>query len=167
VRGTIKDPNSAVIPGAAVTLTNVDTNISPQTATNGEGFYRFDAVDSGTYKISVTAPGFGTVERTGIAVAANQTAAVDIDLKVGGVESSVSVVEARGVMLQTETPVRGGNIAELQITQLPIAGRNPVALALTRSRFVSEAEQRQLRRRRACDPVSTEDFVLIYELANL
>src|SRR6185369_7156906 len=61
----------------------------------------------------------------------NQTAVVDVQMAVGGVESAISVVETPGAILQTEAPVRGGNISELQITELPISSRNPVSLALT------------------------------------
>jgi len=131
VTGTLKDPNGGVIPAASITLTNVDTNVSRTTTTNGEGFYRFDAVDLGTYKMAFTAGGFSNLERTDVRVTANQTAVVDVDLKVGGVEASVSVVEEPGVLLQTEAPVRGGNISETQITQLPLAARNPALFALT------------------------------------
>src|SRR5262245_50710146 len=92
VTGTIKDPNSAVIPGAAVTLTNTQTNVTRQTMTNAEGVYRFDAVDLGTYRINVEAPGFGSIQRTDVYVSANQTAVVDVDLKVSGVETAVSVI---------------------------------------------------------------------------
>ncbi len=131
VTGTVRDPNGGVIPNATVTLTNVATNVSRTTMTTGEGVYRFDAVDLGTYKLSFTAQGFGNIERTDINVVANQAAVVDVDLRVGGVEASISVVEAPGGILQIESPVRGGNLSEVQITELPISSRNPVSLALT------------------------------------
>jgi hypothetical protein len=131
VTGTVKDPNGAVIPGATVSLTNVATNVSRETMTTDEGIYRFDAVDLGTYNLSFTAAGFGKIDRTDLNVLANQTAVVDVDLRVGGVEASISVVEQPGAILQVEESVRGGNISELQISELPFSGRNPVALALT------------------------------------
>jgi len=131
IAGTVKDPNGAVIPGATVTATNVETSVSRETKTNGEGYYRFDALDLGSYKITISAPGFGNLERTDVTVSANQSAVVDADMRLGGVEASISVVEERGTVLQTEAPVRGGNISEIQVKELPVAGRNPVALALT------------------------------------
>src|ERR1043166_4189120 len=66
VQGTIKDPNGGVIPGSSVTLTNTERNVSRDTVTNAEGYYAFDAVDPGTYKVSFSAPGFGRLERTDI-----------------------------------------------------------------------------------------------------
>src|SRR5262249_46467522 len=109
----------------------IDTNVSRETMTSEEGFYRFDAVDLGTYKITFSAEGFSTLENTDISVSANQTAVVDAELKVGAIDISVSVVEHIGVVLQVEAPVRGGNLTQTQIIELPVSSRNPVSLALT------------------------------------
>lgn len=68
--------------------------------------------------------------KTGITVNANQTSTVDTDLQLGSQELTVDVVAESGSQLQTEAPVRGGNVSTKQITQLPFAD-NPVSLALT------------------------------------
>lgn len=131
VSGIVKDQTGAVIPGAEVTLTNIDTTVARAATTNDEGFYRFDAVDLGNYSVRITAPNFGTATKTGIVVNANQTSAIDVDLAPGTQEVVVEVTADAGGQLQTEAPVRGGNISPRQITELPIGGLNPVALALT------------------------------------
>jgi len=130
VSGVIKDQTGAVISGSTVTLTNTDTTVERTATTNDEGFYRFDAVDLGNYSVRVAAPNFGTATKTGIVVNANQTSAVDADLVPGGQEVVVEVTADAGGQLQTEAPVRGGNISPRQITELPVAG-NPTSLALT------------------------------------
>jgi len=130
VSGVVKDPNGAVVPGAEVTLTSATTTVERSTVTNDEGFYRFDAVDLGTYSVRIAAPSFGAVTKNGIVVNANQTSAVDAELAIGTQEVTVEVTSESGAQLQTETPVRGGNISPKQITELPVAA-NPVALALT------------------------------------
>ena len=130
VSGNVKDPNGAVIPGAEVILTNTETTVARSVTTNEEGFYRFDAVDLGTYSVTVSAANFGKITKSGIIVSANQTSAVDVELTPGGQEVIVEVTDTAGAQLQTEAPVRGGNISPRQITQLPVAG-NPTALALT------------------------------------
>ncbi|MFN2510508.1 MAG: carboxypeptidase regulatory-like domain-containing protein [Pyrinomonadaceae bacterium] len=99
--------------------------------TTDDGIYRFDAVDLGPYSLSITASGFGELTKTGIIVNANQTSTVDAQLEPGGQQVTVDVVSEAGAALQTEAPVRGGNISTTQVTELPFAGRNPVALALT------------------------------------
>ena len=131
VSGVVKDQTGAVIPGATVTLTNTDTTVERNVTTNDEGFYRFDAVDLGNYSVRIAATNFGTATKTGIIVNANQTSAVDADLIPGAQEVIVEVTGDSGGQLQTEAPVRGGNISPRQITELPIGGLNPVALALT------------------------------------
>lgn len=130
VSGVVKDPNGAVVPGAEVTLTNTETTVSRSSVTNDEGFYRFDAVDLGTYSVRISAPSFSTTVKSGVTVAANQTAAVDADLQVGSQQAVVEIVGTASEPLQTESPVRGGNISTRQITDLPV-GSNPTSLALT------------------------------------
>lgn len=131
VSGNIKDPNGAIIPGATVTLINTLTTVERSVVTNDEGFYRFDAVDLGTYSVKIAANSFGTVTKSGIVVNANQTSTVDADLTLGSQETTVDIVADNGAQLQTEAPVRGGSISTRQITELPIQTRNPVSLAMT------------------------------------
>lgn len=131
VSGIATDPTGAVISGASVKLANVETNVQRTTTTNDEGFYRFDAVDLGTYNVIIEATGFGRSTQTNVIVNAAQTSNVDVQLALSGQETTIDVTADTGAQLQTEAPVRGGNISPRQITELPIAGRNPVALALT------------------------------------
>jgi hypothetical protein len=131
VSGTVTDPTGAVISGANVTLTNTATTVSRSTVTNNEGIYRFDAVDLGDYTIKFTATGFGEVLKSNVFVSANQIAAVDTQLQPGATALSVDVTAESGALLQTEAPVRGGNIDSTRITELPVATRNPAMLALT------------------------------------
>ena len=131
VTGTVTDPNGAVIAGAEVTLTSGATKLSRTTTTNSEGFYRFEAVDPGPYSLKVTATGFGEVVHTGIEVRANQASDVAAQMAPAGQVETVNVAADAGQLLQVEAPVRGGNIDKIRITELPIANRNPVGLALT------------------------------------
>ncbi len=131
VSGIITDPNGAVIPGATVILTNLETTVTRTTTTNDEGAYRFDAVDLGNYSVQVSATSFGAATKTGIEVRANQIADGSTSLAPAGQTIVVDVTTDAAALLQTETPVRGGNIDERKITELPFAGRNPVSLALT------------------------------------
>ena len=58
VRGTVSDPQGAILSGAAVTLTNTDTSLTKTTATNEQGSYDFDAIPRGHYKVEVQQKGF-------------------------------------------------------------------------------------------------------------
>lgn len=131
VSGIVADTSAAVISGATITLTNTETTLSRTAVTNDAGFYRFDAVDLGNYSVNISASGFGALTKTNIIVNANQTSGVDAQLEPGTQQVTVDVVSEAGAALQTEAPVRGGNISATQITQLPIVTRNPVGFALT------------------------------------
>src|ERR1043165_6798120 len=131
VSGTLTDPNGAVIAGATVTLTSIQTTVARTTTTNNEGLFRFDAVDPGAYSIKFDASGFGDVTKTNVPVSAGQVADVSTALSPGGQQVVVDVTADAGALLQTEAPVRGGTIENKQVTELPFIGRNPVVLALT------------------------------------
>ncbi|MFN2500095.1 MAG: TonB-dependent receptor domain-containing protein [Pyrinomonadaceae bacterium] len=130
VSGTITDSNGALVAGATVTLLNTETTIARTTQASDSGFYRFDAVDLGTYSVAVTASGFGSVTKTGVVVSANQASTVDAQLAPGSQAITIDVVSEAGALLQTESPVRGGNISGVEVTRAS-AGTNPVAFALT------------------------------------
>ncbi|HEY9282561.1 MAG TPA: carboxypeptidase regulatory-like domain-containing protein [Pyrinomonadaceae bacterium] len=131
VSGLVTDPNGAAVSGAAVKLTNTQTTVTRDTTTNDEGFYRFDAVDLGNHTVTITAPGFGELVKTNVLVNASQTSTVDAQLAIGTQGVTVDVTAEAGAVLQTEAPVRGGNISTRQVTELPVASRNPNLLALT------------------------------------
>ncbi len=67
VSGVVTDTAGAVVPGASVTLTSDATNQARTTVSNEEGFYRFDAVELGTYAVQITATNFGPVTKNGVA----------------------------------------------------------------------------------------------------
>lgn len=131
VSGIVTDPQGAAVAGATVTLLNTQTNLSRTTTSNGEGFYRFDAVDLGNHTVTINAPGFGEVVKTNVTVNGGQTSTVDAQLAVGQQQVTIDVTAEAGAIIQTEAPVRGGSITTQQVTELPIASRNPALLALT------------------------------------
>lgn len=128
VSGLVTDPT-----GAAVVNSNVELKGQTvrSTQTNDAGVYRFDAVDPGSYVINVRMQGFQSSSKGGIIVAAGQIASVDFQLTLGDTSQTVEVSATAEALLQVEAPVRGGNLTSEQTTQLPVAGRNPVSLALT------------------------------------
>lgn len=130
VAGIVTDQSAAVIGGARVELKSLSTGVIRNTTTNESGVYRFDAVDLGNYQVSVTAAGFQQLSTQTFDVVANQIRTIDAKLDVGE-QKNVIQVTAETVQLQVEAPVRGANIDTTNITQLPYALRNGVALALT------------------------------------
>jgi len=128
--GVITDPTGAAVVTATVTITHLDTNVKRQTTTNDAGVYRFDAVDLGTYSLSVQKTGFRTHDTTGVAIQAAHTTDIDVRLEVGAT-SEVVRVEASSfeVELQTSDQVRGANFSENTVNSLPITGLDSLTLA--------------------------------------
>ncbi|HEX4602462.1 MAG TPA: carboxypeptidase regulatory-like domain-containing protein [Candidatus Angelobacter sp.] len=129
--GIITDTTNAVVVNADVKLTEIATGVSRQTNTNAAGLYRFDAVDLGTYTISVQAKGFASQSEKGIEVQAARTLNLDITLKVGSSAETVTVEANAGqIQLDTSEQTRGGHFETQTIADLPITGRDSLTLAL-------------------------------------
>jgi hypothetical protein len=130
VTGTITDPSGAAIPGATVTLTNVNTNSSQQTTSNAEGTYHFAFVPPGAYKVGVSATGFQTLTRPGVSVSAGQPTTASIQLTVAGASQTVDVVEGATV-LQTENADVAATFNQEMVDNLPNPGGDITYFAQT------------------------------------
>jgi outer membrane receptor protein involved in Fe transport len=128
--GIVTDSSNAVVVDATVRLTETATGVSRQTTTNGAGLYRFDAVDLGTYKLSVEAKGFSTQNQTGIQIQAARTLNIDFSLKAGSAEIVTVEANAGQVQLDTSEQTRGAHFESQTIQDLPITGRDSLTLAL-------------------------------------
>src|SRR5215472_2879030 len=122
ITGEVHDPSGAVTPNTQVTATNLATNVSRSTSTNDSGVYTFPDLIPATYQIRVTAPGFQTVTST-VEIQVQQTARVDFALVVGQANQTVEV-SALAAALTTENATVGTVIAERNINDLPLNGRN-------------------------------------------
>lgn len=130
VSGIVTDPSGAAVVKAGIELRNQLTGVVRKTESNAAGLYRFDAVDLGAFDLTVTAPGFKVFIVREFGVQAGQVATIDARLEVGE-SATVIEVASSGVLLQNEAPVRGGNITAAQISDLPVAIRNPTEIVLT------------------------------------
>lgn len=119
----VRDPSGAVVAGVKVTVTNVKTNWSRVVSSDPQGSYSVPAAPPGNYQIAAEGPGFQKIVLSGIVLQANQTARVDIELRVGQLSETVNV-EASPPALPTEGPVVGGVLPERHISGLPLNGRN-------------------------------------------
>ncbi len=131
VVGNVTDPAGAAVPGASVTLTNITTTLSRETATDAVGGYNFATVQPGTYTIKVTRQGFAVLEHTNINVTADAILRVDVTLKVGAATDSV-VVTADAQVLQTESGEVRSELDMKALESLPVpVGRNYQSLLAT------------------------------------
>jgi hypothetical protein len=129
--GTITDPSGSVIPNVSVSITNVDTGEVRTIKTNDDGQFTAPSLVIGHYNVKAQAPGFSEAERTGIVLNVGDRTRIDLDLKVGTAQQSVTV-EAEGVKVQTDTGEVSDVITGQQISDLAANGRSVYTLfALT------------------------------------
>jgi Carboxypeptidase regulatory-like domain len=125
--GHVIDQNSAVVPGATVTLQDVGTSLNRSTQTNGEGLYQFPLVQPGVYKLSVTQTGFETATSAELKLDVNQISTQDFKLEVGATSQTVTVTSA-AELLQASTANLGTVVETRPVADLPLNGRSFSAL---------------------------------------
>jgi hypothetical protein len=128
--GEITDPSGAAIPGAVVTLTNVDTNYPQSTTTDSIGVYLFKLVAPGHYSLTVTASGFAGYSQTGIVMNANLYATQNVKMKVATAKGETVNVTADAELIDTTSAELGMTVNQNSMVDLPLNGRDPSSLAL-------------------------------------
>jgi hypothetical protein len=128
LRGTVYDPNKAVIPGAAITLTNAETSESRTTTSNDEGEYTIASIPAGVYQLDIEKSPFVKFSLR-IELLVNQTRREDVTLQVG-TPGIVTVDAPFEAVLKKDTASLGTVIENRQITGLPLDGRNFYELSL-------------------------------------
>jgi hypothetical protein len=126
--GAITDSTGAVLPGVTVIAVNSATGNRFEGVTDERGIYRIPA-RVGAYQISAELQGFTTVNRSGVQVLVGQTVNVNLQMSPSTVQETVTVT-AEAPLLNVTTSQLGGNVDPQQVQELPVAGRNWMALAL-------------------------------------
>jgi hypothetical protein len=123
VLGTVKDQTGAVLPGASITIRNVETGISRTTVSGGRGEYRVPALNVGTYEVQAAMTGFQTGVRQGITLTVGREAVVDFSLSVGSVAEQVTVT-GEAPLIETTTATVGGVVDQQQMRDIPLNARS-------------------------------------------
>jgi hypothetical protein len=139
LKGTIFDPQKAVVPGATVTAINAGTGIARSTTTGPLGEYRIPLLTPGAYEIRVEATGFGRLRRQGIVLTIGQTAVIDFDLQVGPLSNEIEVVSTEVPVLEVERTHQAETITQRPIEVLPTNGRNFLNFSLLTAGVIEES----------------------------
>ncbi|HKE57845.1 MAG TPA: carboxypeptidase-like regulatory domain-containing protein [Pyrinomonadaceae bacterium] len=130
VRGTVYDPNRAVIPGTQVTVTNKETNETRTVLSGADGEYSISSLRAGLYVLSATSGGFQKYTQN-IQVSVNQELRVDVDMTIGAELADTFGVTINGAPdLKQDTGSLGTVIDNTQVKGLPLDGRNFYELTL-------------------------------------
>jgi hypothetical protein len=129
IAGVVKDTSGAVLPGVTVEAASPALIEKVRTVvTDSQGQYKIVGLVPGTYTVTFTLTGFGTIKREGIQLTTNFTATVDADLKVGAVEETVTVSGQSPVVDVQNVSVRN-IIAKDVLDAVPSGGRTLMAYA--------------------------------------
>jgi hypothetical protein len=126
--GSVLDPSGAEIAGAQVVATNGATNVKHTGISESDGNYQIGQLPPGTYIITVEAPGFSRLVRTGVSLQVNQNVHLDLTMQVGQQTQTVEVT-GQPPLLETESSSVATVVGERLVNQLPLNGRNFVQLA--------------------------------------
>ena len=127
IAGTVTDSSGAAVAGASVALTNLDTGEARNVQTNTSGNYTFVNVLPARYKLEGTKTGFKKFVRQPIVVEIESGLRIDVSLEVGELNQTVEVT-AEAPLLQPETSSLGQVVETRTVTDLPLNGRNPLAM---------------------------------------
>jgi hypothetical protein len=126
ISGRVMDQQGAAVAGATVTAIEPDKNITATMKTGEQGDFVFTALQPGNYTISVEAHGFKKLQRSAIALHADDKLALgNVNLEVGALTETIEV-SAQAALLQTESVERSATITGKQIENIEVNGRNPL-----------------------------------------
>ena len=123
IEGVVSDPSGRLVAGAPVTVVNTDTNFTRKLTTDGEGRFRAVQIPLGGYKVTVTAPSFGTLIRSGMDLAVGQVISLQLTLSVASVEQTVNVT-GESPVVEVSKVEQSTMIDKNSIRTLPNNGRN-------------------------------------------
>ncbi|PYS34075.1 MAG: hypothetical protein DMG14_30320, partial [Acidobacteria bacterium] len=122
--GIVKDPTGAILPGVTVEASSPALIEGRRSAVTDErGQYKILDLRPGTYTVTFTLPGFNTLKRDAIELPANFTAALNVELDVGGLEQTVTVT-GETPLVDTQSAVTQQVLPLQLINTVPMGGRN-------------------------------------------
>jgi len=139
VTGRVADSTGAVLSGARVTMTAVDTNTVHAAVTDTTGTYNFPSLPIGPYVLSVTAVGFETYEQKGLDLNVNDALQVNVGMKVGADTQKVEV-QADASMVQTQQNMVSQVMDQQRVVDLPLNGRDPTQLIIISGGAVNHSD---------------------------
>lgn len=129
VTGSVRDTSGAVVPGAAIQVRNVATGRVFDTVTDGSGNFTTPSLQVGIYTVTASLNGFKRTIQRNVVVQTDTRPQVNLVLQVGATSNTVEVSGAAAAM-NTSTPAVGTVIAHKAVANLPLNGRNALALVI-------------------------------------
>jgi hypothetical protein len=106
ILGTVEDQSGAVVPNAAITITNNATGLARETQTDESGRYALNNVLDGSYNLTATAAGFRSIARTDVMVTINTVTRIAVRMELGALTEAVTVAASVSVLQTDKSEVR-------------------------------------------------------------
>jgi hypothetical protein len=126
--GKVTDPTNAVVVGATVTVTSVETGVIQTATTNRAGEWRVQYLNPGHYTFEVNSPGFKGAQHEAIELQVSDQKTADVQLEIGAVAETVNV-GAEAPLIDTDAAVSGTVITTQELEELPSQSQVPTLLA--------------------------------------
>jgi len=123
IRVILNDSTGAVLPGASITVTNIDTGVGRSAVSDSTGRFRFFLIPPAEYEVRIQLPGFSTYTRRPVQVTVGETVLIEAVLQPASVLQEVLVQEV-ATQVDTEKTQQSDTITQRQIDNLPINERN-------------------------------------------
>jgi len=127
--GTLTDMTGAVLPGATVTATHVESGNTFTAVTDASGDYRIGTMRPGVYRVAAELASFATVVRDNLELLVGQRATVNFRLSLSSVNETITVTGVSPLVDVTQSKL-GGNVDSRQLSELPVNGRNWMDLTM-------------------------------------
>lgn len=128
ISGFLRDPSGAAIAGASVTARSTEQQLTRSAVTDGTGFFNLLAMPSGSYDVEASAQGFDRQIQNGVRLSLGENLRLDFGLKVGSVNSEVTV-SSTATLVNTTSQTLSGLVDDRRVQDLPLNGRNVMSLA--------------------------------------
>jgi hypothetical protein len=140
ISGTIKDETGGVLPGVDVVVSNLDTGLSRTSITDANGYFTVPGLAPGRYETRAMLQGFTTAVQSGIVLEVAQQAGLNLVLKLGTAEETITVT-GETPLVDVRTATLSAVVDEKTIEELPLNGRNYIALATLQPGIVQFTER--------------------------
>jgi len=129
INGSTTDPSGAVVPGARIVATEIETGLVRDTLSNADGLYVLTSLRPSRYTVTVDARGSSQFKQTGLLLQAGDIITLNAKLNVGEASESVTVA-ATQVQVDTTTATLRQVVDSARMIDMPLNGRNAAALTL-------------------------------------
>src|SRR5581483_212132 len=129
IEGVVTDVSGALVPGAKITATNIETGVTRSVNSEENGVYRLPLLPLGGYRITVEAAGFKRLTREGVTLTTGQTATIDLRLEAGGLTEQITITSDAPIADVAKIDL-GRVMNEREVRNLPLVSRNPYNFSL-------------------------------------